>query len=443
MMGVNLRMGLRHKFILYLVFIHLLFAAIAAYLLIHHRILLVAVEAVFIVSVYIGIRLIRGLFVPLDMIRTGAELMEEGDFSSRFRETGHPEMDRLVEVYNRMADHLRNERIRLQEQNYFLDKILAVSPTGVLALDFEGKISMANPAAERMLRAGETDLIGCDLGRLQPPFVDTLTSLRAGESEIVPLFGRRRVKCHRAQFFDRGFTRDFILMEELTEELRQTEKTAYEKIIRMMSHEVNNSIGSANSLLHSCLHYAGQLHDNDRGDFENALKVIIARTDYVNTFMRNFADVFRLPKPSLKPADVKVLLEETAVLFKNELISRNIELKWDLQQQSETVPMDRSQMNQVFTNILKNAIEAIERDGTITLRLGRRNGNPYAVVEDTGSGISPALRSDLFTPFFSTKENGQGIGLTLVQEILDAHGFEFSLEGESGQPTRFTIVFTI
>lgn len=212
---------------------------------------------------------------------------------------------RLIEVYNRMADHLRRERIRMQEQDYFLDKILAVSPTGVLAFDFEGKITMANPAAERMLRAAAAELVGSELRRLPPPFAGKLDSLKNGESEIIPLSGRRRVKCQRAQFVDRGFTRDFILVEELTEELRQTGKAAYEKIIRMMSHEVNNSIGSANSLLHSCLHYSGQLTDEDRRDFENALKVIISRTDYLNAFMRNFADVFRLPKPSLKPVDVR------------------------------------------------------------------------------------------------------------------------------------------
>jgi signal transduction histidine kinase len=230
-------------------------------------------------------------------------------------------------------------------------------------------------------------------------------------------------------------------MEELTEELRQTEKTAYEKVIRMMSHEVNNSVGSANSLLHSCLHYSGQLRDEDRGDFENALSVVIGRTDHLSIFMRNFADVFRLPKPNLQPCDLLSLTRDVALLFKAECDRRNIKLEWDLRAQLDPVNLDRSLMEQVFINLFKNAIEAIETDGIITVRFDESGGQPEIIIEDTGGGIPPSVRADLFTPFFSTKEHGQGIGLTLVQEILDAHGFEFLLESQPGGPTQFTIYF--
>ena len=103
--------------------------------------------------------------------------------------------------------------------------------------------------------------------------------------------------------------------------------------------------------------------------------------------------------------------------------------------------MDRGQMEQVFVNIVRNAVEAIREDGLITIRIARKEGRPFAVVEDTGDGISPQVRASLFTPFFSTKENGQGIGLTLVQEVLTRHGFWFSLESEPGRPTQFAICF--
>jgi len=99
-------------------------------------------------------------------------------------------------------------------------------------------------------------------------------------------------------------------------------------------------------------------------------------------------------------------------------------------------------MEQVFVNILKNAIEAIGEKGEISLRLGKREGKAWVAVEDTGDGIPPEVKEQLFTPFFSTKEHGQGIGLTMVQEILNRHGFEFSLESEEGEPTRFEILFS-
>jgi nitrogen fixation/metabolism regulation signal transduction histidine kinase len=434
-------MSLRIKFILYLIFIHLLFAGIAIYLLSKYRVWLLAVEAVFVISLFIGVKLIRNLFGTLELINTGAQFIQDSDFTSRFRAVGQPEIDQLVEVYNRMVDNLREERTRMQEQNYFLDKVLTASPSGIITLDFDGRIAMTNPTAERMLQAPNSELNGKKLSEVQTSIANSLSDLKPGESQIVSLAGRRRVMCRRSQFLDRGFTRDFLLMEELTEELRQTEKTAYEKVIRMMSHEVNNSVGSANSLLHSCLHYSGQLENEDRRDFEKALGIVIARTDQLNTFMRNFADVFRLPPPNLQPCDLQKLLEDILLLLKAECRSRRIELKWDVQARPKLIPLDRIQMEQVFVNILKNAIEAIGEDGVITIRLGLQLGKSFLIIEDTGGGISTPALANLFTPFFSTKENGQGIGLTLVQEILDAHGFEFSLESQPGQPTQFTIYF--
>ena len=434
-------MSLRLKFIIYLIAVHLLFAGVAVYLLTKHRIWLLAVEAVFLVSLYTGLRLIRYMFNTIELINTGAQFIQDNDFTSRFSPVGQPELDRLIVVYNRMADHLRHERTRMQEQNYFLEKVLTASPSGVVTLDFDGRVTTANPAAERMLQLPAADLLGKRLPELDSAFAASLDELKLGEARMISLTSRRRVKCRRSQFLDRGFTRDFFLIEELTEELRQAEKTAYEKIIRVMSHEVNNSVGSANSLLHSCLHYADQLGEEDRQDFENALQVVIGRTDQLNLFMRNFADVFRLPPPKLLVCDVQHLIENTALLFKAELAKRNIELRFDAQTRPASVSLDRGQMEQVFINVLKNAMEAIGRTGAITIRFGNQAGKAFVVIEDTGNGIPPSVKDNLFTPFFSTKGNGQGIGLTLVQEILDAHKFEFSLESRPGGPTQFTIFF--
>ena len=434
-------MSLRLKFALYLAAVHVLFAGVAAYLLLHNRIWLLAVEAIFVLSLVVGVRLIGNLFGTIEMINTGAQFIKDSDFTSRFREVGQPEMDRLIRIYNRMVDHLRDERTKLQEQHYFLDKILKASPSGILTLDFDGRVAMANPSAERILQSSNESILGRRLSEMDGPFFSELSQLRPGDSRVIALQGRRRIKCQKSQFLDRGFTREFILMEELTEELRQIEKSAYEKLIRMMSHEVNNSVGSANSLLHSCLNYKDQLKDEDRKDFEMALSVVISRTDHLNAFMRSFADVVRLPPPKLIPCNVERLLEEISILMRAETARREIDWVWDLRQPLGHIPMDRGQMEQAFVNIFKNSIEAIGSHGTLTVRSGVNNGRRFVVIEDTGCGISPEARSKLFSPFFSTKENGQGIGLTMVQEILDQHHFEFSLESEPEHATRFRINF--
>jgi nitrogen fixation/metabolism regulation signal transduction histidine kinase len=434
-------MSLRLKFIIYLILIHLLFAGVAAYLLLQNRLWLLAVEAVFIISLAAGLRLIRGLFSTIELLQTGAQFINDEDFTARFREVGLKEMDQLVHIYNHMVDHLREERIRLQEQHYFLDKVMTASPSGIVTLDFDERVAMVNPAAERMLQSQAAALMGKQLGEIESAFARELAGLGVGGSRVIQIGGRRRVRCRMSQFQDRGFPRNFILMEELTEELRQSEKSAYEKLIRMMSHEVNNSVGSANSLLHSCLNYKDQLASEDRVDFETALGVVISRTEQLNHFMRSFADVVRLPQPRLHPCDVYGLLEEIRVLMRPEMARRAVEWVWDIEARLDPVLMDRAQMEQAIVNIVKNAIEAVGENGKITIRTGRRAGKAFLTIEDTGCGISPEVRMHLFTPFFSTKENGQGIGLTLVQEILDRHGFEFSLEAVTGHPTRFTIYF--
>jgi two-component system nitrogen regulation sensor histidine kinase NtrY len=434
-------MALRFKFILYLILVHLVYAGLAVYLLLEHRIWLLAVEALFAVTLTAGMKLIRSLFGTLDLIGTGTEFIGDGDFTTRFREVGQPEMDSLVAVYNKMVDHLREERTRLQEQHYFLDKIVTASPSGIVTFDFDGRINTANPAAAQLLQVPAEELIGKKLLEVDRALAAELQLLRPGDSRVVPLMGGRRVKCQKSQFLDRGFPRDFVLVEELTEELRRSEKAAYEKLIRMMSHEVNNSIGSANSLLHSCLNYGDQLGAEDREDFVTALGVVISRTGQLNLFMRRFADVVRLPAPSLYLCDVERLLREISQLMKSETSRRQIAWRWEIAEQLRPILMDKGQMEQVFVNIVKNAIEAIGEKGQITIRIGRTAGKPFATIEDTGAGIAPEVRQYLFTPFFSTKENGQGIGLTLVQEILDRHRFEFSLESPAGGPTQFTVYF--
>ncbi len=434
-------MSLRHKFILYLLFLHLTFAIAAIFLLWENRIWLLAVEAFFALSFILALRLFRALFQPLDLVMTGVEFIKDKDFTSKFNEVGQPEMDQLIGVYNRMIDQLRDERTRVQEQHYFMEKILRVSPSGIITFDFDEKILLVNPSAALMLQVVPKDLTGKKLADLHTPIAEALHQLKIGEAQVIPFQGRRRVKCQKTQYLDRGFTRHFILLEELTEELRRSEKAAYEKLIRMMSHEVNNSIGAVNSLLHSFLNYKAQLRADDRNDYETALQVAIARTEHLNAFMKSFAEVVRLPLPQRQPCDLHELLRNIALLLSAESRKRNIVWKWEIAAPPEPVLMDKNQMEQVFVNICKNALEAIGENGAITVRMGKKGGRNFVIIEDTGAGLTPEVRAHLFTPFFSTKENGQGIGLTMIQEILSQHKFEFSLDSQIGSPTQFVIYF--
>jgi signal transduction histidine kinase len=412
-------MTLRLKIILYLVVLHLTLAVAAAFLFFDRPEWLFLVEAAFVVSILIGWRLVNALFLPFELIGTGAELISERDLSTRFVPIGQPEMDTLIHLYNSMLDRLREERLSAEEQHQLLQKIVRASPSGIVICDFDGRIEQMNPAAERLVREG---------------LFAEMSTIKPGESRLITDFGSRRLKVWRAEFRDRGFAKSFFLVEELTEELRLSEKAAYEKLIRMMSHEVNNSVGAVRSLLESILRYAPDVRESDREDYTGAVTIASSRMETLNRFMRDFAEVVRIPPPQRTSVNLSTVVRDIASLLRPELEDRAIALSMHV---DGTVPIDadRAQIEQVVLNVMRNAIEAVGRDGTIEVALGGGS----LVVADSGPGIPPGIRAEAFNPFFSTKRDGRGLGLTIVQEILANHGFGFALENRPEGGAAFRI----
>jgi signal transduction histidine kinase len=162
----------------------------------------------------------------------------------------------------------------------------------------------------------------------------------------------------------------------------------------------------------------------------------------MNEFMKRFADVVRLPAPNRKPDSLEELLRDVARLFEPECERRGIAWRWRIEDGVRPVRLDRGQMEQALVNIVRNAIDAVGEDGDIAVSLTMEHGVPTLLIEDSGGGSPGDVAPRLFTSFFSSKPNGQGIGLTLVQEILIAHGFDYSLEtvapGRAGFRIRFS-----
>lgn len=435
-----MRISLRAKIVAYLVLIHLVLGGISWFVVKERPILLLAVEALLAVSIVLGVMLVRSFFIPLELIRTGAELISERDFTSQFRAVGQPEMDALIRIYNDMIGRLRDERLKLQEQHYFLDRVLNASPAGILTLDFDGRIDLLNPSAEGLLAVPGSEALGHRLAELAHPLGAELAEIPVGESRVLAQ-GHRRIKVSRAELFDRGFPRSFLMVEELTEELRASEKAAYGKLIRLMSHEVNNSVGPVRSLLDSFRDYSAQLADEDRQDFTQALGVAIARLERLGAFVNGFAEVVRLPPPERRPCDVRQLLDEILLLLRPELEHRRIRCEWRSLEPVRPIELDRNQIEQVLVNVLKNAMEAIGEDGRIELELGLEAGRPVLRIADTGPGLPEDIRPLLFTPFFTTKRDGRGLGLTLTREILAQHGFDFGLENRPGGGAELWVGF--
>jgi two-component system, NtrC family, nitrogen regulation sensor histidine kinase NtrY len=432
--------NLRRRFIIYLIVVHAMLGVLAWWLLQQNIWWLAVVEVVFVVSLSVGIAIVARLSSTLVTVRQSAQMLREGEFTTRFLEVGHPDVDTMIQVYNRMVDGLREERVRLQEQQYFLGQLLAASPSGVIILEHDGRVASMNPAAERLLGTTSAEIVGIPLAEGRSPVAAELAKLEPGETRVVALPSGRRLRGQSASFVERGHPRAFFLIEELTEELRQIEKSAYEKLIRMMSHEVNNSVGATRSLLQSSIGLGEQLPAAQRADQAEALGIAAARLDRLNAFMRSFADVVRMPMPVKRPCRVVSLLEGCVRLVQAQSDPALVQWTWDVQIDPGEVALDEAQMEQAIINILKNAAEALPASGgRIVVRAGRDERGVFIEVEDSGPGIADEARAHLFSPFFTTKQNGQGIGLTMVQDVLRRHDFVFSLDGPAGGPTRFRI----
>lgn len=433
-------MSWKARALAYLALLHAALATLAVPLLLSHRGWLILAEAAFAGSLVVGALLVRRLAAPMETLRDGANLLRAGELGTRLLKPGTPELDALVDLFNTMLSRLHEERVRQEERQAFLARVLDASPLGVVTLDLDGRVDSVSHAAGALLGAPAEALTGRPLTEAPGAVALALAQLPPGGSRVVPHGGGRRLRVQRSQFLDRGFPRTFFLLDELTEELRLSEKAAYEKLIRMMSHEVNNSGAAVGSLLSSLLAFAPQVSETDRADFAEAIRVSRERTERLNAFMRSLAEVVKVPDPRLAPSDPNALSRSVVLLLRPLAERHGVSLAMEADARLTPVPLDAALFEQALFNVVKNGIEAAGRDGRVTVRT-LADGRGGIEVVDTGPGIPPEVEAQLFTPFFTTKPEGQGVGLTFVREVLAGHGFRFSLEGPPGGPTRFSIGF--
>ena len=378
----------------------------------------------------------RKIVKPLNSIGSGMELLREQDFSSRLSPVGQYEADRIVNVFNRMMEQLKNERLRLREQNNFLDLLIKASPMGVILTILDEDLSELNPMAQKMLGVRQEDVLGKKMNEIDSPLAAELANVPKGETATVRLNDSNIYRCTHSSFIDRGFQHPFFLIESLTDEVMKAEKKAYEKVIRMIAHEVNNTTAGITSTLDTVEQALSAEEGMD--DICDVMRVCIERCFSMSRFITRFADVVKIPEPTLTPVDLNDLAFTCKRFMEGMCADRNIKLRLEIDETLKEVKMDASLFEQVLVNIIKNAAESIEKDGEIIVR----TLSPATIeVVDNGKGISKEVEAKLFSPFFSTKPNGQGIGLIFIREVLMRHGCTFSLRTYADGLTRFRILF--
>ena len=396
------------------------------------------VEGLIVVAIFLLIVFYKKIVKPLNTIGNGMDLLKEQDFSSRLSPVGQYEADRVVNIFNRMMEQLKNERIRLREQNNFLDLLIKASPMGVIILNFDEKITSLNPAAIKVLGIHSVEEVANKkLQDINSLLAEELATLSFNDIRTVQLNDSNIYKCTYSSFIDQGFQHPFILIESLTDEVMKAEKKAYEKVIRMIAHEVNNTTAGITSTLDTVESTLTEVENTE--DIREVMRVCIDRCFSMSRFITNFADVVKIPEPDLRRQDLNTLVNSCKMFMENICHDRDISITLRLSENLNEVMVDASLFEQVMVNIIKNSAESIESQGEIIITT---TNNPICLeVADNGKGINKETAAKLFSPFFSTKPEGQGIGLIFIREVLLKHGCTFSLRTYDDGLTRFRILF--
>ena len=388
--------------------------------------LLAGVLALLIAGIALLWLLARWLEPVRSLIRalTGTALSyRDGDYSFGLRWPRRDELGDLVAGHNAIGDALREKQLQLVQRELLLDTMVQNTPVAMLLLDAASHIVFANVAARRLLGEGRR-IDGHALHALLGARDDALAeALRAGAAGVFSTGdGEDDDVYHLATsaFRLNGRAHTLLLVRQITTELRRQEVQTWKKVIRVISHELNNSLAPMASLAHSGAELAR------RGQVEKLPTVfatIEERARHLDGFLRDYARFAKLPQPRIEPHDPAALVER---------LRSQIDFAVAGDVPREPLRVDAAQFEQALLNLLKNAHEASPPQAEVQMRLRHLHGDWRIEVLDRGTGMSDAVMANALVPFYSTKRSGTGLGLALVREIIEAHGGRIGLSNRDG-----------
>lgn len=364
---------------------------------------------------------------PLRTLANLLEAIREGDYSIRARVDNPDEaLGEVMQQINAMAATLRTQRLGALEATALLRKVMEEIDVAVFAFDPQQTLRLVNRAGERLLNQPAERMLARDA-----------TSLDLGEYVIGPeertvqrTFpgGTGRWGISRSQFREGGVPHYLLVVTDLTRPLRQEELKAWQRLVRVLGHELNNSLTPIKSIaqsLEQMLKSSPRMEDWE-DDMERGLNVIATRSEALSRFMSSYARLAKLPPPKFAPVEVNLLLRRVAML--------ETRLPVFFEELSPiTIQGDADQLEQALINLVRNGVDAsLETEGRVFIRHERSNASIDIIVRDEGPGLSNT--ANLFVPFFTTKRGGSGIGLVLSRQIAEAHNGSVMLRNAKDGP---------
>ena len=373
----------------------------------------------------IGVYLLRSEIVyPLRTVANLLAALREEDYSIRARGANADDAlgEVLIEV-NQLGASLREQRITALEATALVRAVIAELDVAIFDFDRESKLRLINRAGERLLASAAERLIGQtarELGLAEYLLTEELTAVEAAFPG-----GAGRWSIRNTRFREKGSPHQLLVISDLSRALREEERQAWQRLVRVLGHELNNSLAPIKSIASSLEALLAQdvLPSDWKDDARQGIGVISSRAESLTRFMEAYSRLARLPRPTMRPTDLGSLLRRVAGL---EMRTR-VEVMPGPEVQ---ISADSDQLEQLLINVVRNAVDAAQDNhGRVTISWARRRSAVEVVVTDEGPGLSGS--TNLFVPFFTTKPGGTGIGLVLSRQIAEAHGGSLVLQNRS------------
>lgn len=323
----------------------------------------------------------------------------------------------LADTLDSMAAELRSQRAGLYQRELLLDTVLQSSPSAIILTDEQGRVLLSNPAARRLVSGGRRfeGLLLNDVLQHLPQLANALPAFLASQQPGLVHLGEPAAIWHlsASQFLLNQRRHQLYLLKPMTQEIQREELSAWKKLLRVIGHELNNSLAPLSSLAYS----AQQLTPTPQ--LRQILQTISERCSHLNQFLQAYIQFAKLPPPSLAEVSWPRLINQLHDHYEFELCGELPTGSW---------LFDQSQLMQLLLNLLKNAHEAGADPAQIELRFTEQPHYLWISLKDNGGGINPTLLEHALLPFFTTKQHGSGIGLTLCRDIVEAHGGQLLLK---------------
>ncbi|MBI9053673.1 MAG: hypothetical protein JEY96_07630 [Bacteroidales bacterium] len=356
--------------------------------------------------------------------------------------------NRLQITYNTIIDKLKEAKLAKESEHQYFRFVLEHIGIGIISFDKDGRVEIYNKSAKEIF--GQENLANVlDLNTLKENLGDELFKLKSGQTKLLKFAGKvehYKILARSTEIKIKNKNLNLISLQNIKTQLEESELEAWQKLIRVLTHEIMNSVTPIKSLTYS-MQKALSAESENPLDLDNILKGLNAienRSKGLLGFVESYKNLTQIPKPNYERISIVSLFDDIVKLFEDDFKSNNIEINLSVQPEDITIIADGKLISQVIINLVKNSMYALSESKTKQINLNCFKSSTDRVclsVIDSGKGISEDILDKIFVPFFTTRDNGSGIGLSFARQVMVMHNGSIEVQSVKNEMTSFDLYF--